>query len=283
MAAANAAWALEDFVDSLVVELDKTRETLAVKSINKPLSYTVKEVALDLNIFPTYDGDQVTFVTAQPGQQGASKVSIQLNSITDQQVRATTKIPTVQDVPIEDIDVDKPTKAKLRRLGVSSVDDLKAIESKHVDLRQVTDDAIDYSKLANQIRKSRRGETPPRVTGMSLSLDDERRPCLVMRGEHLAVDPSFRPVAVVNNRLAEVLSSSESELTIQLGADHQLRDDNDLIVTFDPFAIVKLNERSPSSSRTAPLKRAFVTDRLPLSARNSEIKKGARIAFGSSV
>ena len=59
MAGDNAAWQLEDFVDSLVVDLDKTRETLAVKAINKPLTYTVKELSLDLNIFPTYDGDTV--------------------------------------------------------------------------------------------------------------------------------------------------------------------------------------------------------------------------------
>ena len=65
-----------------------------MKAINKPLSYTVKEVALDLNIFPSFDGDQVTFVTAQPGEEGASKVTIQLDSITDQQVRATTKVPS---------------------------------------------------------------------------------------------------------------------------------------------------------------------------------------------
>ena len=99
MAAENTAWQLADFVESLVVELDKTRETLAVKAINKPLTYSVKEVALDLNIFPAYDGDQVTFLTAQPGQEGASKVSIQLNSITDQQVRATTKTPGPMPVP----------------------------------------------------------------------------------------------------------------------------------------------------------------------------------------
>src|SRR5205085_12643932 len=103
MAEKNSAWALEDFVDSLVVELDKTRETLAVKAINKPLSYTVKEVALDLNIFPTYDGDQVKFITAQPGEQGASKVTIQLGSITDQQVRATSKAPNRKG----DIDIDQ--------------------------------------------------------------------------------------------------------------------------------------------------------------------------------
>src|SRR5688572_25187824 len=107
----NTSWNLEDFVDSLVVELDKTRETLAVKAINKPLTYTVKDMAMDLNIFPTYDGDQVRFVTAQPGQQGASKVSIQLGSITDQQVRATSKVSGMKnDIQIDNLNVTDNTK-----------------------------------------------------------------------------------------------------------------------------------------------------------------------------
>src|SRR6266849_6139331 len=133
MATDNTAWQLEDFVDSLVVELDKTRETLAVKAINKPLSYTVKEMTLDLNIFPSYDGDQVKFITAQAGQQGASKVTIQLGSITDQQVRATTKTPGAKnDINIDDINIDKAAKKRLRKLGVNSVNDLKQIEQKNV-------------------------------------------------------------------------------------------------------------------------------------------------------
>jgi hypothetical protein len=243
--AENAAWQLEDFVDSLVVELDKTRETLAVKAINKPLSYTVKEVALDLNIFPTYDGDRVTFVTAQPGEQGSSKVSIQLNSITDQQVRATTKTPIASkgDVSIDDMPVDKTTKTKLRRIGVSSVDDLKNIEQRHVDLKKATDGEIDYSSLANQIRKSKRDDAPPKVAGVSLSMQEER-PCLVVHGEHLAVDPDFPPVAVVNQRLAEVQSASAHEVRVALGADHRLTGENELILTFDPFAVVRLNVRA---------------------------------------
>src|ERR1044072_2216297 len=107
----NTEWQLEDFVDSLVVDLDKTRETLAVKAINKPLSYTVKELALDLNIFPSYDGDRVKFITAQPGQEGASKATIQLGSITDQQVRATSKVTGLKkDISIQDIPVDQKKK-----------------------------------------------------------------------------------------------------------------------------------------------------------------------------
>lgn len=245
MATENTAWALEDFVDSLVVELDKTRETLAVKAINKPLSYTVKEVALDLNIFPTYDGDQVTFVTAQPGQEGASKVSIQLGSITDQQVRATSKVPGAKDdINLDEIELDKTTKKKLRKLGVNSVDDLKQIEKKNIDIKKVSDNSIDYSQLANQIRKTKRDQTPPKVRAVSLSRGEDDRPYLVVEGENLAVDPKFPPVAVVNQTLAEVMSSSDSRVKIQLTRDHDFSHQNELILTFDPFAVVKVNVKA---------------------------------------
>jgi hypothetical protein len=237
MANENTAWQLEDFVDSLVVELDKTRETLAVKAINKPLSYTVKEVALDLNIFPSYDGDNVRFVTAQPGQQGASKVTIQLGSITDQQVRATSKVPTTKgDINLDQTGIDKPTKKKLRKLGVNSANDLKQIEQKDVDLKSVSDNSIDYSALANQIRKTRRDQNPPRA--------EDGQPQLSIRGENLAVDPKFRPVALVNQALAEVTSCSDKEIMLSVTSEHAFAHENELILTCDPFAVVKVNVRA---------------------------------------
>jgi hypothetical protein len=245
MATENTAWVLEDFVDSLVVELDKTRETLAVKAINKPLSYTVKEVALDLNIFPSYDGDEVKFITAQPGQQGASKVTIQLGSITDQQVRATSKVPTGKsDIKIDEIPVDKTTKKKLRKFGITSVDDLKQVARKNVDLKKVADTDIDYTALNNQIQQSRRAQYPPMVRAVSLSRDERDGPCLTIRGRNLGVDPQFQPVAVVNETLATVLSSDANEVRIQLAPEHRVANDNRVILTMDPFAVIKLNVKA---------------------------------------
>jgi hypothetical protein len=247
MALENTAWSLEDFVDSLVVELDKTRETLAVKAINKPLSYTVKEVALDLNTFPSYDGDAVKFVTAQPGQLGASKVTIQLGSITDQQVRATSKIPAgKRDIKIADIPVDKATKKKLRTLGVTSVDDLNQIEKKNVDLKKVSDSDIDYSALNNQIQMARRAQYPPTVRSVSLSRDADTGPCMIIRGENLAVNTGFAPVAVLNESLVPVVSSSASEVKIKLAPQHLLSSQSELILTVDPFAVIRLNVRTKS-------------------------------------
>ena len=244
MAGDNAAWQLEDFVDSLVVDLDKTRETLAVKAINKPLTYTVKELSLDLNIFPTYDGDTVRFTTAQPGQQGASKVSIQLGSITDQQVRATTKVPEASGVSIDDINIDKGTKRQLRKLGVHSMDDLQRVEKKNVDLKRVADTDIDYRSLANQIHKVQRNTAPPMVRSVSLSHDDDGAPALLVHGKHLAVNPRFPPVAVINDQLAEVSSCDEAHVRIALPPSHDFATSTELVLACDPFAVFKVHVKA---------------------------------------
>jgi len=74
----NQQWNLESFVDSFILELDKAQDTLAVKGVTRKLTYTVKDVALDLQIFPIYEGGKIRFVTAQPGEAGSSRLSLQL-------------------------------------------------------------------------------------------------------------------------------------------------------------------------------------------------------------
>jgi hypothetical protein len=237
----NKAWNLEDFVDSLVVELDKTRETLSIKAINKPLTYTVKDMAMDLNIFPTFDGDQVKFITAQPGQQGASKVTIQLGSITDQQVRATTKPLQKDDVSISEIEVDKDTQKELRKMGVNSIDDLEQIENKNVNIEKATGAKINYNNILNQLKKVKRNNNPPVVKSVSLSLFDDQSPYLSIKGNNLGVNKLFKPVAVLNDSLAEVTEHNSNEIKIKLSKQHNIESNNDLVLTLDPYAIVKLN------------------------------------------
>ena len=218
----NKAWNLEDFVDSLVVELDKTRETLSIKAINKPLTYTVKDMAMDLNIFPTFDGDQVKFITAQPGQQGASKVTIQLGSITDQQVRATTKPLQKDDVSISEIEVDKDTQKELRKMGVNSIDDLEQIENKNVNIEKATGAKINYNNILNQLKKVKRNNNPPVVKSVSLSLFDDQSPYLSIKGNNLGVNKLFKPVAVLNDSLAEVTEHNSNEIKIKLSKQHNI-------------------------------------------------------------
>lgn len=238
----NSPWRLEDFVDSLVVELDKTRETLAVRAINRKLTYSVKEVSLDVNAFPTYADGSVRFVTARPGEEGSSRLSIQLNSITDQQVRASSKVP--EEAPGSNrLEVDEPTKTKLRRIGVSSLEDLKELQSRKVDLGAATDSDIDYSEIARKIQQSRRSKQAPVVDGVSLS-QSEGGPVLMLEGRNLSLDPSFAPVALVNGNLVEVLSRGPAHVSLLLDKSQPLSSENEIVVTFDQFAVMKVNVRA---------------------------------------
>jgi len=238
----NQAWNLESFVDALVVELDKTRDTLSVKAINKPLSYTVKDMAMDLQIFPTYDGSQVKFVTAQPGEVGSSKITIQLSSITDRQVRETSKRPASKDdIKIDEIDdIDDEVKGELRKIGVTSVRDLDRIESKDVDLESVNQ-KINYSKLASAIRGKRRGKRPPRVHSATLSKDQQGDYQMEIAGEHLSVDRSFEPVAAINGELVRTLARADNKVTFSFSDGLIGPGDNELVLVLDPYSVVKVN------------------------------------------
>jgi hypothetical protein len=241
MAANNTSWSLELFLNSLVVELDKARETLSVKAINKPLTYTVKDMSLDLQIFPSFDGDDVKFLTAQPGQVGASKISVQLASITDQQVRATSKkISTKEDLSIDATDIDNDTKKALRKVGVTSMDDLKMIENKNVDLEKVAPTKkLSYTDLINKIEKAKRDRASrPKIMSAAASNNDN---VLTIRGENLAINLNFEPVVIVNDCLSIVKRFSEKELQIVVDPGVMKAGNNKVVVTLDPYSIFKLN------------------------------------------
>jgi hypothetical protein len=241
----NTSWNLESFLDSLIIELDKARETLAVKAINKPLTYAVKDISLDLQLFPTYDGDNVKFVTAQAGQSGASKVSIQLGSITDQQVRETSRTPVSKnDITIDSIaGIDESTRKKLKKVGVNSVTDIEKMEKKNVDIEKIGtkdgSDGINYKNLAGLIEKTRRAKYPPVVTKISMSTSDNG-PVLLLQGKNLSMQNSFLPVAVMNDQLIDVLHHKPDLITIKLRRDI-IKPRNELVLTLDPYAVFKMN------------------------------------------
>ena len=244
----NETWQLESFVDSLVVELDRARETLAVKSVNRPLSYAVKDLSLDLQIFPTFEGNSVRFRTAEPGQEGYSTITLQLASITDQQIRATTKPPPARDeVPIEQAPIDPDAVQRLRRLGVRSVDDIEKLEERNVDLQSATGGAVDYTKLANMIRQARRGKTPPAVRGASVEPTLEG-PVLRVHGSNLSVSREHEPVAVVNNRLAQVLNYGPDLIEILVDDDVPVRAMSEVILTLDPYCIARFQIDNPEQN-----------------------------------
>jgi len=238
----NSAWNLESFLDSLIVELDRARETLAVKAINKPLTYAVKDVNLEMQLFPSFDGNNVRFITAQPGQEGASKIAIQLGSITDQQIRKTTKGPTTtEDVSIEVIDeIDDATKKELRKIGVTSVNDLDKIKKRNVDIEKISKKKVNYGKLANLLNKARRTNNPPEIKNVNFNISRSGT-MMQVEGKNLILDHQYNPVAVVNGKLVALKEATKDQLVIDLSTvEVHDEDENELVVVSDPYTIYKV-------------------------------------------
>jgi hypothetical protein len=242
----NRGWGLEDFLDSLIVELDKAQDTLAVKGVTRPLTYTVKDVALDLHAFPVYDGRRVRFTTAQPGEHGASRLTIGLGSITDRVIREVTRGPvSADDVPLEEVDtLDEETRRNLERIGVRSATDVERVARRKVDLKAASGSAVDYADLASAINRSRRRRHAPRIMGIGLSRDDHGSH-LQIEGENLSLEASADdfPVALINGERVSVLRSGGTGMTLSVPDGLLRKGSNRVELALDPYAVVTLEVR----------------------------------------
>lgn len=244
----NKSWNLESFLDSLIFELDKAQDTLSVKGLNRKLTYMVQDMNLELQLFPEFDGDTVRFTTAKPGEAGASKISFQLGSIRDTQIREVTRPPMQHgETSIDEVDLPEPERKELKKLGIQSTEDLRrTIEERNVDLGKVTKKKVDYKDLANLINKSRRQEQPPRVSSARVS-KAKGDTVLTLEGENLALQQSLDqfPAAVINDEPVEVISANDKQLQLKLKPAHLQRENSSqLKVALDPYAVFTMNLES---------------------------------------
>lgn len=240
----NQSWNLESFLDSLIYELDQAQDRLSVKGVNRKLTYTVKDMALELNIFPEFDGDTVRFTTAKPGDTGASKISLQLGSIRDTQIREVTREPLTQaEISLEEIDIPEPQRKELKKLGIHSAEDLQhTVENQDVDIEQVTQNKVSYHQLAERINQARRKQQAPKVSKASVS-KAQGETILTLEGDNLAIAQSLDqfPIAAINNQTVEVISANAKELKIRVNDSQLNSSSNQLKVALDPYAIVTMN------------------------------------------
>jgi len=252
--ASKQSWNLESFLDSLILELDKAQDTLSVKGINRKLTYTVKDVALDLNVFPEYQKHGIRFTTAKPGETGASRLSLQLGSISDRQIHETTKQPlSADDVAIETLDeIDEDTKASLRKMGVTSADDLERMRERNVDIEEVVAEKaespqkVNYNKLAGIINKARRRRLSPSLSRISMQRALDGHELLTVQGQNLVVSQGFPafPAAYWNDREVRIVAADHEHITLDMEPNQCASGAHQLHLVLDPYAVMSLEVRT---------------------------------------
>jgi hypothetical protein len=252
----NRPWDLETFLDSVILDLDRAVDALSVKKDNVRMTYTVQDLALSLQVFPVYDGDVVRFVTAQPDEEGASTVKVQLGSIRDTQIREIARRPSARDdVALDQMDLPREERRELEKLGIRSGSDLvRTVEESKLDVERLTGRKVDYSRLADVIRRARRGgPSAPRVDGVRLERGEvPGLSVLLVTGENLAPGDGAAgyPRARLAGRQLPVRASEDGE-RLYVAVPHdpgEPLDDQPLTVSLDPDAEITMRlrmERQP--------------------------------------
>ena len=240
-------WDLESFLDSLILELDKAQDTLSLKGVTRRLTYSVQDVSLDLQIFPQYQDGKIRFSTAQPGQTGASRLSIQLGSITDRQIRESTKTPLgIDDIALDGLEeLDEDVRDSLKKVGVNSARDLEKLEERNVDVEKIVKDKAgeekgkSYKDLANLINKAKRRRLPPSLSSVKAHTSGSRTE-LTLAGDHLALAQGIEnfPLAVLNDRQVEITRAGDHQMTLALDNELLKQGVNKLTVALDPYALM---------------------------------------------
>jgi hypothetical protein len=243
--AENKTWTLQSFVDALVYELDKARNTLSLKGVNHPLTYAVKDLSVELQVFPDYDGDEIKFTAAKAGQDGSSKIAFQLGSITDRQIRETSKPPIdAEDVPIESLEINDEDKKELKMLGIDSVKDIQRIENNNINIKSAVKTKMNFTDLAGKIEKAKRAKTPPSVSKAVMSQSLGNR-LISIDGDNLHVSGEYTPVVFLDRKPLKVISYSKNNIQVELGPEDTHSEKEQSITMFlDPYAKVNFKLRT---------------------------------------
>ncbi len=127
----GGSFLVEDFLDAITAQLDQAQDALALKARNRPLTYAVKDFAMELKVFVemTPQG-KVMLRPAGPQEEGASRIELGFTTITRPMIEENTVSLNVFNSPsLEELGLDVQERRRLSRLGVRNAAELKRLRS----------------------------------------------------------------------------------------------------------------------------------------------------------
>ena len=123
----NTEWQLAEMVDAIAAEIDQAEDTLALKSYGRGMSFSIKQLSLDLQIFVRRDDNgQVKFRTADPNATGASTIKLDFAQLLKSQLGDDRRKleQNIDRRPLDAIGLTSEEVRTLNTLSIYSIDDL---------------------------------------------------------------------------------------------------------------------------------------------------------------
>jgi hypothetical protein len=126
---AEASFLVEDFIDSITTQLDRVQDALRIKSVNRPLTYALKDLSLELKVFVELDPQgKVRFRTSGANEPGASVVHLGFTTITKPMIEENTvSLASSRSPSLEEAGLGEEDRRRLERYGVHNVAQLQKL------------------------------------------------------------------------------------------------------------------------------------------------------------
>ena len=125
----EGSFLVEDFINAITSQLDRVQDALRLKAVNRPLTYALKDLALELQVFVELDSEgRVRFRTSGPNETGASTVRIGFTTITKPMIEENTiSLAVTRSPQLSELGLDPEEQKRLEQLGVRNAAQLQRL------------------------------------------------------------------------------------------------------------------------------------------------------------
>ena len=161
----DSSFLVEDFIHAITTQLDRVQDALRIKAVNRPLTYALRDLSLDLKVFVDMDEQgNVRFRASGPNEEGASVVKLGFTTITRPMIEENTiSMASARSTPLDELGLNEDEKRKLERVGVSNVAQLERLgQSAGVKaVSRISDVPMDRIRQAISMGQPRVGGVAP--------------------------------------------------------------------------------------------------------------------------
>jgi hypothetical protein len=127
--AGEGSFRVEDLLEALASQLDRTQDAMSMKAVNRPLTYAIRDFSLELKAYVEMDEEgDVRLRSAGSQDTGASTLHIGFTTMTRPMIEENTIPLTLAAAPrLEELGLDADERKKLERLGVRNAAQLRRL------------------------------------------------------------------------------------------------------------------------------------------------------------
>jgi hypothetical protein len=243
MTGSNSAVALEDFIQAVQAQLDtaQTRMTLKAQNDRLPLTFAIRDIAMDLKAHVEMADGEIRIRPAGPTDADPTVLKMTFTAITKPMIEENAvplALDNADDVPLSSLgdELDDDERRRLEGIGVRTVAKLTEMRNRGLggSVGRITRLPID--KLENVLSRATRPMVDDIESAGDPSGSDELRQRLRVKGKNLlrgGVPPQVsiggRPVSVVRASDTEiVLAPDLDQMAGQMSLSHDPRSATDL-------------------------------------------------------